>query len=61
MLKAISGELTQVEQAYYLAIMSKVGSGTTKAVTAIKVGNVVDTQRRRRSSLVESYFSQVYP
>lgn len=61
MLKAVSGEITQVEQAYYLAVMSKVGSGTTKAVTAIKVGNVIDTQRRRRNAVTERYFSQAYP
>jgi hypothetical protein len=61
MLKAIAGELTQVEQAYFLAVMSKIGTGTTKAVTSIKVGNVIDTQRRRRNAITERYFSVGFP
>ena len=31
------------------------GNGTTRPVTAVSVGNVMDTQRRRRSKLRESY------
>jgi len=42
------------------AIMSKAGTGTTKAVTRVAVGSLVDTQRRRRNRLVETYqFSEV--
>ncbi len=38
-----------------VAIMSSVGSGVTKAVTNVGVGNVLDTQRRRRNKLSETY------
>ena len=31
------------------------GNGTTRNVTAVSVGNVMDTQRRRRNKLRESY------
>ena len=31
------------------------GNGTTRPVTAVSVGNVMDTQRRRRNKLRESY------
>lgn len=31
------------------------GAGETQGITGIKVGNVYDTQRRRRNALVESY------
>lgn len=36
-------------------LMSSVGSGTTKAIANVQVGNVIDTQRRRRNKLVETY------
>lgn len=58
MLNAVKGEISQVEQAYYLAVMSKVGTGITKPVLSIKVGNVIDTQRRRRNAVTERYFVQ---
>lgn len=35
------------------AVFSDVGSGTTRSITAIGVGRVLDTQRRRRRSLLE--------
>lgn len=31
------------------------GAGETQGITSVKVGNVYDTQRRRRNALVESY------
>jgi hypothetical protein len=37
------------------SIMSKAGTGTAKAVTRVAVGNLVDTQRRRRNRLAETY------
>lgn len=42
---------------YQLVIMSKVGSGTTKVARVMRVGNVVDVQRRRRNKIVENYVS----
>lgn len=38
-------------------IMSAVGAGTAKSVLSVAVGNVVDTQRRRREQLTEVYDS----
>lgn len=38
-----------------LAIFSKKGNGTTKLVTQLRMGNVADTQRRRRNALRETY------
>ncbi|MGV1089627.1 MAG: hypothetical protein ACOYBX_16765, partial [Mycobacterium sp.] len=38
-------------------VMSRVGSGTTKTVTTVRVGRVIDTQRRRRDRLIEDYQS----
>jgi hypothetical protein len=40
-----------------VVVMSRKGSGTTRAVTSVSVGNVLDTHRSRRTSLVESRFS----
>lgn len=37
--------------------MSSVGLGTTKAVTTIRLGDVKDTQRRRRNKLAEAYIT----
>lgn len=36
-------------------IMGKTGTGTTKSITRVGVGSVVDTQRRRRRQLTETY------
>lgn len=43
-----------------LAVVSKVGD-TVTPVTQLRVGDVIDTQRRRRDALVEVYQSVVYP
>lgn len=43
-----------------LAVRSKI-SGTTPHVNKIQVGNVLDTQRRRRDSLIEDYQSLAFP
>ena len=42
-----------------ISIMSSKGAGTTKGVTTVAVGNVVDTQRRRRNRLTENYGTAV--
>ncbi len=42
-----------------VAVMSKVGAGRTELVNAVRVGRVMDTQRRRRNGLPESYVPPV--
>lgn len=42
---------------YQVVIMSEKGAGTTKPVRQVRVGDVKDTQRRRRNKLVETYIS----
>jgi hypothetical protein len=37
------------------------GTGVNKAVASVKIGNVYDTQRRRRDNLVESYSGAAIP
>ena len=39
------------------AIMSRTGAGSSKGITEVRVGNVTDTQRRRRAQLAETYFT----
>ncbi len=38
-------------------ILSKLGAGARKAPTFVRVGNVIDTQRRRRNRIKETYFA----
>jgi hypothetical protein len=38
-----------------VAVLSRVGSGTTKTVVEVDCGDITDTQRRRRDRLVEAY------
>lgn len=45
------------DAAFRVRIMSKVGTGTSKLPAFVRVGNVVDTQRRRRNKVVETYFA----
>lgn len=42
-------------------IASKVGSGSVTPITGVRVGNVVDVQRRRKSAIPETYTSAVWP
>lgn len=37
------------------SVMSTVGTGRVEAITGVRVGRVMDTQRRRRNQLPESY------
>jgi hypothetical protein len=55
MLQAVDGELSTLNYDWRLAIMSSLGNGTHKPVAQIKVGDVLDTQRRRRNALDETY------
>lgn len=48
----INGATTAI---LFPAIMSQAGSGQGKGVTSLAVGDVVDTQRRRRNRLTEVY------
>jgi hypothetical protein len=41
-----------------IVIRSSKGAGSTKAVAEVKVGNIIDTQRRRRNQLTETYSTQ---
>lgn len=53
---SVSGTLNAALTAtVFPAIMSQVGGGSSKGVTAIAVGRVTDTQRRRRNRLDEGY------
>lgn len=44
-----------------VAVFSDVGMGTTRQVLGVRVGRVVDTQRRRRRSLDEAYVEAAVP
>lgn len=39
----------------YIVVASNRGAGQIKQVTGLRVGNVIDTQRRRRNALIETY------
>jgi hypothetical protein len=47
------GAINGTAQVSNVAVMSKLGDGTTHDVTAVGVGRVVDTMRSRRRSLLE--------
>jgi hypothetical protein len=38
-----------------VVVMSRKGTGTTRRVTGVEVGRVLDTQRRRRNALIENH------
>lgn len=40
-----------------VGVITKIGSGTSRAVTGVRVGRAIDTQRRRRRSIPEEYTS----
>jgi hypothetical protein len=48
-------ELPGVDVGWKLAIAGKTGTGTLRTVDQLRMGHVVDTQRRRRRSLPEAY------
>jgi len=53
---AVTGHLDDdLTAVVFPAIMSQVGAGSAKGVTAVSVGSVTDTQRRRRDQLTEIY------
>ena len=52
---AINNGFSTVLNAPYVVVASNVRTGATNRVTGVQVGNLVDTQRRRRNRLNESY------
>jgi len=55
-LNAVTDDINDLTTAVlFPAIMGQTGSGTGKGVTEVRVGNVTDTQRRRRNRLTETY------
>jgi len=49
-------DLNAVDAAYEVAVFSrKLGAATNRKVTGVRVGTILDTQRRRRRSLIENY------
>lgn len=52
-LNAINAAVVDGTQIGPVAVMSKLGTGTTNDVTAVGVGRVMDTMRSRRASLLE--------
>jgi len=49
---------TDVPHDPVVSVLSPVGSGHSKPVTGVRVGDLYDTQRRRRNRLTESYTVQ---
>lgn len=54
MLRGVEADLQMALSSIRLAIMSNLAFGTTKLVTELGVGRVIDTQRRRRNKLNEA-------
>lgn len=55
MFEGINGYFDTLDNDPFLVVASNVGAGQTRAVTGVQVGNLVDTQRRRRNRLNEAY------
>lgn len=52
-----SGSISGPIGSMNVCVMSRHGTGSTHEVTGVRVGRVLDTQRRRRRSLPETYVS----
>lgn len=58
-IESVTGEIaTAASGTVHPVIMSTVGAGLTKPVTQLRMGDVPDTQRRRRRSIGEVYITQ---
>jgi hypothetical protein len=55
------GEVSTVTVPTFPAIMSKLGSGTTKLIAQFGAGRIIDTQRSRRNQLVEAITYKSWP
>lgn len=51
----VNGILAGIQAANHVVIPSEVTGASPQAVTAVRVGNVNDTQRRRRNNMPETY------
>ena len=52
---SVAGEMYTVGGGARLSIMSKIGPGKHKLATKLLLGNIIDTQRRRREQYDETY------
>jgi hypothetical protein len=53
----LNDEISNVLPTTSLHVMSAQGSGHQEPVTSIRVGNVIDSQRRRKNKMIETYVS----
>jgi len=54
-LSGLNDEFNQGAHASTASVMSDLSTGTTRGITGVRVGDVLDTIRSRRESLVEAY------
>lgn len=52
--------LPGIDAEWGLVVAGRTGSGTLRPVDRVRMGKVMDTQRRRRRSLVEGYLSDAF-
>jgi predicted heme/steroid binding protein len=57
----VAGEVSTIPLPTYPAIMSSLGTGTTKPIVQISAGRVIDTMRSRRQALEEDPTWVAYP
>lgn len=55
--KTLLDAINALAQPFTVAVMSNVGAGTHQLVTGVRAGRVMDTQRRRRRSMIENPLS----
>lgn len=60
-LAAVAGLTSWGASGWKPVVVSQTPTGTLAALTAVKVGNVFDTQRRRRNKVIETYSTVTYP
>jgi len=60
MMTQVSGEMFTVENGCKLAILSKKNDGKHRLVTKFMLGDIIDTQRRRRGQYVETYETKAW-
>ena len=53
----INSEVDSVLPTAAVSVVSAQGSGAQEPVTSIRVGNVIDSQRRRKNKMIETYVS----
>jgi hypothetical protein len=60
-LSSVNGAITATVPGGELVVWSRKSGVALFNVTSIQMGDVLDTQRRRRDTLIESYQSVSYP